>query len=99
MAIKTGQQYIEFLRDGRTLYIDGKVGDRRHQPTRRSRASSARIASLYDDQHDPAYRDVLAYRSPSTGEPVSKTYLEARTAEEVRGLAGCSTCARCAPSG
>ena len=25
MAIKTGKQYIDSLRDGRKLYIDGKV--------------------------------------------------------------------------
>jgi len=25
MAIKTGKQYIDSLRDGRRLYIDGKV--------------------------------------------------------------------------
>jgi aromatic ring hydroxylase len=25
MAIKTGEQYIDSLRDGRRLYIDGKV--------------------------------------------------------------------------
>src|SRR5260370_28286341 len=47
------------------------------------------IASLHDDQHEPAYRDVLTYRSPTSGEPGSKTYLEARTAEEFRALPGC----------
>src|SRR5260370_31425718 len=48
-----------------------------------------RFASWDADQPGPAYRDVLTYRSPTSGEPVSKTYLEARTAEEFRALAGC----------
>ena len=57
------------------------------------------LASLYDDQHDPAYRDVLTFRSPRTGEPVSKTYLEARTSEEVRSSPAATTCAPCGPTG
>ena len=41
MAIKTGKQYIDSLRDGRKLYIDGKVVTT-SPPIRRCRASSAR---------------------------------------------------------
>ena len=88
MAIKSGKEYIDSLRDGRTLYIDGAlVTDVTSYPPLQGVIGT--LASLYDDQHDPAYRDVLTFRSPTTGEPVSKTYLEARTPEEVRGLAGC----------
>jgi 4-hydroxyphenylacetate 3-monooxygenase len=88
MAIKTGQQYVESLRDGRKLYIDGKVitDVTAYAPLQ---GVIRTLASLHDDQHDPAYRDVLTYRSPSSGDLVSKTYLEARTAEEFRALAGC----------
>jgi 4-hydroxyphenylacetate 3-monooxygenase len=88
MAIKTGKQYIDSLRDGRRLHIDGKVvTDVTAYPPLQGVIRT--IASLHDDQHDPAYRDVLTYRSPTSGEPVSKTYLEARTAEQFRSLAGC----------
>jgi 4-hydroxyphenylacetate 3-monooxygenase len=88
MAIRTGKQYIESLRDGRKLHIDGKVvTDVTAYPPLQGIIRT--IAALHDDQHDPAYREVLTYRSPSTGEPVSKTYLEARAAEEFRALAGC----------
>ena len=88
MPIKTGQQYIDSLRDGRRLYIDGKVvSDVTAYPPLQGVIGT--IASLYDDQYDPAYRDLLTYCSPSTGEPVSATYLEARTAEEFKLLAGC----------
>ena len=82
MAIKTGKEYIDSLRDGRTLYIDGAlVTDVTSYPP--LQGVIATLASLYDDQYDPAYRDVLTFRSPKTGEPVSKTYLEARTSEEI----------------
>src|SRR5579864_5730344 len=30
-------------------------------------------------QHDPAYRDVLAYPSPTTGEPVATSFLVPKT--------------------
>jgi 4-hydroxyphenylacetate 3-monooxygenase len=36
-------------------------------------------AALYDMQHDPAYRDVLTYPSPSSGEPVAASFLIPRT--------------------
>src|SRR4030095_14690383 len=88
MPIKTGKQYIDSLRDGRRLYIDGQVvSDVTTYPPLRGIIDT--IASLCDDQHDPAYRALLTYRSPPTGEAVSKTYLEARTLEEFRALAGC----------
>ena len=88
MAIKTGKQYVDSLRDGRKLYIDGRVvTDVTEYPPLQGVIRT--IASLHDDQHDQAYRDVLTYRSPTSGEPVSKTYLEAHTAEEFRALAGC----------
>ncbi|CAN5226851.1 hypothetical protein BH10PSE6_BH10PSE6_00960 [soil metagenome] len=67
MAIKTGKQYIDSLRDGRRLYIDGKVvSDVTAYPP--LQGVSDTIASLYDDQHNPTYRDVLTWRSPTTGE-------------------------------
>ncbi|WP_395708080.1 4-hydroxyphenylacetate 3-hydroxylase N-terminal domain-containing protein [Reyranella sp.] len=88
MAIKTGQEYVASLRDGRTLHIDGKVVSdvTDYLPLR---GVIDTIAALHDDQHDPALGDILTYRSPSTGDLVSKTYLEARTAEEFRALAAC----------
>jgi aromatic ring hydroxylase len=88
MAIKTGKQYVDSLRDGRKLYIDGKVvTDVTAYPPLQGVIDT--IASLHDDQHDPRYRDVLTYASPTSGETVSKTYLEARNAAEFRALAGC----------
>ena len=63
MAIKTGQEYVASLRDGRTLHIDGKVvTDVTDYPPLRGVIDT--IASLHDDQHDPALRDILTYSSP-----------------------------------
>jgi aromatic ring hydroxylase len=88
MAIKTGKQYIDSLRDGRRLHIDGRiVSDVTAYPPLQGVIGT--IATLYDDQHDPGLRDLLTYVSPTSGERVSATYLEARTREEFQLLAGC----------
>jgi aromatic ring hydroxylase len=88
MGIRTGEQYVASLRDGRRLYIDGRVVTdvTDYAPLR---GVIGTIAALHDDQHDPALRDILAHRSPTTDGWVSSTYLEARTEEEFRSLAGC----------
>src|SRR4029079_2855163 len=39
--------------------------------------------------HKPEFQEILTYRSPSTGDLVSKTYLEARSHDELRQLPGC----------
>jgi len=88
MSIKTGKEYVDSLRDSRRVFVDGKVvRDVTAYPPLRGVIDT--IAALYDDQHDPVFRDLLTFRSPSTGELVSKTYLEARTLDELRELAGC----------
>jgi 4-hydroxyphenylacetate 3-monooxygenase len=88
MPIKTGKQYIESLRDGRRLHIDGQlVSDVTAYPP--LHGIIATIAGLHDDQHDPALHSILTYASPSSGQPVSATYLEARTEPEFQHLAGC----------
>jgi aromatic ring hydroxylase len=88
MPIRTGTQYINSLRDGRRLFIDGHlVTDVTEYPPLKGVIET--IAALHDDQHDPALQDVLTYRSPLTGDRVSKTYLAAQTGDELRELAGC----------
>lgn len=54
----TGAEYLESLRDGRTVYMYGDaVHDVTNHPAFRNTARS--IASLYDALHDPEYHDVL----------------------------------------
>ena len=88
MAIRTGAQYIESLRDDRALYIDRKlVRDvTTHAPLK---GVIDTIARVYDQQHDEQHQDMLTFSSPSSGDRVSKTYLEAKTEEEFRQLSAC----------
>jgi len=54
----TGEEYLESLRDGRSVFIDGeKVGDVTEHAAFRNSARS--IARLYDELHDPTQSAVL----------------------------------------
>ena len=87
MPARTGRQYLDGLRDQeREVWLGGeRVRDVTAHPGlgRGARA----IARLYDMQHDPALREVMTFASPSTGEPVGRSFdmpatreaLEART--------------------
>lgn len=82
MAVRSGAQYLEGLRDGREVWYSGeRVLDVTTHP---AFASGARtIARLYDLQHDLKYRDVLTYPSPKTGERVGVSFLMPRRVEEL----------------
>ena len=54
----TGEEYLESLRDGREVYLDGeRVADVTTHPAFRNSARS--VARLYDALHDPEQRDLL----------------------------------------
>src|SRR4030095_3491825 len=54
----TGAEFLESLRQGREVYINGeRVRDAPPHPAFRNSARS--IARLYDALHDPATKDVL----------------------------------------
>ncbi len=56
--VLTGEQYLESLRDGREIWIDGeRVEDVTTHPAFRNAARS--IARIYDAMHAPGGRDVL----------------------------------------
>jgi 4-hydroxyphenylacetate 3-monooxygenase/anthranilate 3-monooxygenase (FAD)/4-hydroxyphenylacetate 3-monooxygenase len=80
MGIRTGNQFVESLRDGRTVYVAGeRVRDVTAYPA--FRGVVATLASLYDLQHER--RDELTFRSPTSGEPVAAGFLMAETIEQV----------------
>jgi 4-hydroxyphenylacetate 3-monooxygenase oxygenase component len=82
MGIRTGAEYRESLRDGRTIYVNGeRVKDVTTYPPFQGVIDS--LAGLYDLQHDPAHQALLTYPSPTTGELVSLSFLIAETAEDV----------------
>jgi len=81
MGIRTGREFIESLRDGRAVYVNGgRVADVTDYAS--FRGIVATLAALYDFQHEhPAE---LTYRSPLSGNPVAAGFLMAKTIEEVK---------------
>ena len=81
MGITTGAQYLERLRDGREVWIDGeRVQDVTTHPAFRNTART--IAHLYDMQHDPAYRDVLTVPGPN-GDRIGTSFILPRSVEDL----------------
>jgi 4-hydroxyphenylacetate 3-monooxygenase len=81
MAARTGKEFLESLRDGRRIMIDGEqVKDVTRD--RRFAGAAHTIAELLDMQHGE-HRDVLTYTSPTTGDRVGASFIEPRTPEEL----------------
>jgi 4-hydroxyphenylacetate 3-monooxygenase len=77
---RTGEEYLESLRDGRRVVIDGEAVE--DVTTHRAFCRSVRsLAKLYDDTHEHA--DVMTFPSPRTGEPVNKAFLIPRSQEDL----------------
>jgi 4-hydroxyphenylacetate 3-monooxygenase len=82
MGVRTGEQYVQGLRDDRRIYIKGeKVRDVTKYPP--LQGVIRELVDLYDRQHQPNFKDLLTYRSPSSGDPVSTSFLIPATLEEV----------------
>lgn len=82
MALRTGAQFLEGLRDGRQVWLRGARVEVTDHPQLAPCARS--IAEVYDLQHDPTLRDLLTMPSPATGEPVSLAYLEPRSTRDLQ---------------
>src|SRR5215470_5291823 len=79
MAARSGSEFLGRLAAARVhVEIQGETltGGVADHPAFRNVVRS--YAELYDMQHDPAYRDVLTYPSPATGEPVATSFLTPR---------------------
>ena len=83
MPVRTGKQFIEGLRARpREVWLQGKrVEDVTAHPSFRKPVEQ--LARLYDMQHDPAHRDVLTYKSPSSGQPVATAFMPPRTLDDL----------------
>ena len=83
MGIRTGQGYLQSLRDGRRVLIDGEVvADVTRHP--RLAGAARTIAELLDMQHDATHAQALTFDSPSSGEKVGISHLLPRTPEDLR---------------
>jgi len=82
MGVRTGQQYVERLRDDRRIYINGELirDVTKYAPLR---GVIRELAALYDRQHEQAFKDVMTYRLPGVTEPVSTSFLIPATLEDV----------------
>ncbi|MBS4752143.1 hypothetical protein KG112_04895 [Nocardioides sp. zg-ZUI104] len=88
MAIRTGEQYLKSLDDGRSVYVDGRrVEDVTTYPAFQGVLRT--LAGLYDAQHDPELADVLTVADPRTGQVHSTTLLEVHTLDDARTRLRC----------
>ena len=84
MAARSGSEFLERLSAARVhVEIQGETltGGVADHPAFRNVVRS--YAELYDMQHDPAFRDILTYPSPATGEPVATSFLQPRTHDDL----------------
>ena len=74
MGIRTGKDYLNGIRDGRQVWLDGElVNDVTEHPALAGCAQT--LADVYDLQHDPTFGDLLTMQSPTTGDRVSLSYI------------------------
>ena len=82
MQCKTGAEHIKSLRDGRTIYIDGKLVDdvTTHRAYRNSVASAAR---LYDYQARPENLETMTFTPEGGTRRVNRCWQMPRSYEEL----------------
>ncbi|GHF67356.1 pyoverdin chromophore biosynthetic protein PvcC [Streptomyces mashuensis] len=80
--LMTGADYLESLRDGRQVHLDGeRVKDVTRHPAFRNAARS--VARLYDALHDPATSGVLTGVDTATGIRTHRFFRPSRSAAEL----------------
>lgn len=87
MGVRSGREYIDSLRDDRELYINGEVV---RDVTKYAPMCGVidEIAALYDRQRENGFVGTLTCRSPSSGEPVSTSFLMPETYDDVERRLG-----------
>src|ERR1700730_10078631 len=83
MPARSGREYVESIRkQAPSVFLGGRrIGDVTADPVFQEPLRA--IAEQYDMQLDPAYREVMTYPSPTTGQPVSTSFLVPRSREEL----------------
>ncbi|MDQ3460292.1 MAG: 4-hydroxyphenylacetate 3-monooxygenase, oxygenase component [Deinococcota bacterium] len=84
MPARTGKDYMKALkRNPPNLWLKGeKVLDPTTHPAFKGVVRS--LAELYDLQHDPAFKGVLTYPSPTSSERVGVSFLEPKTKDDLK---------------
>ena len=79
----TGARYIESLKDGREVWLDGeKVPDVTTHPAFTGMVHE--LARLYDLQHTDEYRDDMTFISPESGNRCSLSWIVPRSHEDLK---------------
>ena len=82
-GLRTGADYLESLRDGRQIFVDGeRVKDVTTHPAFAGGARS--LANLFDMAAAPENRERMTFTSPKTGRPVWRAYQIPKTHAEVK---------------
>ena len=85
MPARTGKDYIDSLKKktkNMEVYLHGRrVKDVTEEPLFQGPMHA--VAEQYDMQHDPAYRDIMLYTSPTTGDPVGRSFMIPNSKEDL----------------
>ncbi|HEX9466096.1 MAG TPA: 4-hydroxyphenylacetate 3-hydroxylase N-terminal domain-containing protein [Alphaproteobacteria bacterium] len=82
MSVKTGAEHLKSLRDGRTVYIDGKkVDDVTEHPAFRNSVRSA--AALYDFQARPENLELMTFSPDGSKRRVNRCWQMPTTYDEL----------------
>ena len=82
MPVRSGEQFLKGLRDGREVWLEGeRVDDVTAHPKLRRMAHT--LAELYDLQCDPELHEQMTFESPSSGECVGRSYMIPQTQEDL----------------
>ncbi len=80
--VKTGDEHLELLRDGREVFLRGeRVADVTDHGAFRNSVQSA--ATLYDFQAAPENVELLTFASPDTGDRVNRQWQQPASYEEL----------------
>ncbi len=83
MGAMTGRRYIESLRDGREVWIDGEqVRDVTVHPAFKLMIGA--LARVYDLQNSPRYRDEMTFLEPESGVRTSVSWLLPQSAADLK---------------
>ena len=83
LGAMTGARYIESLKDGREVWLDGeKVQDVTSHPAFSGMVNE--LARIYDLQNSNEYQDQMTFVSPDTGTRTSVSWLLPRSMDELK---------------
>ena len=80
--VRTGQQHLDSLRDGRQVYLEGeRVENVVDHPAYRNAVRTT--AALYDFQAAPENLELMTFESPTSGERVNRSWQLPQSYEEL----------------